>query len=481
MAITSENKVKKLLPFRNTQFRYAITYVIITSIVLLFLNIYCSEISRDSFFESKESSMIERCKMVAGEISGLEALNENTIAEAVSEYEDLNVTRLIVTDQNMLVLYDTSTVSSVVGQYALFPEIVEALAGNDVFYSYYNNGVMRSTAAAPVYAYGSQIACAYIMERDTAQGTLIATLQNSIFMITFLLEIIVILFSFSFSNTYTRRLRKIMASIRTVRKGDYSHKLDMKGHDELNDLSNEFNDLISRLQTSEKKRSQFVSDASHELKTPLASIKLLTDSILQNNMDVDMTKEFVTDIGNEADRLNRMSQRLLTLSRIDDQPNRDYEIQYIAPTIERVIRMLNEQAKVNDVNIECDLSADCPILIYEDDLYQIIFNLVENGIKYNIRGGTLYLTLHRQTDNVVIKIRDTGVGIPEDSIDHIFERFYRVDKARSRSTGGSGLGLSIVRNMVDRNHGTIRVTSEVGKGTEFTLTFPIFETEEDAQ
>ena len=418
--------------------------------------------------------------MVAGEISGLEALNENTIAGAISEYEDLNVTRLIVTDQNMLVLYDTNTVSSVIGQYALFPEIVEALAGNDVFYSHYNNGVMRSTAATPIYAYGTQIACAYIMERDTAQGTLIATLQNSIFTITFLLEIIVILFSFSFSNTYTRRLRKIMASIRTVRKGDYSHKVDMKGHDELNDLSNEFNDLISRLQTSEKKRSQFVSDASHELKTPLASIKLLTDSILQNNMDVDMTKEFVTDIGNEADRLNRMSQRLLTLSRIDDQVNRDYEIQYITPTVKKVIRMLHTQAKSSDVSIEYDLREDCPVLIYEDDLYQIIFNLVENGIKYNVPGGTLFLTLQRLQDTVQVSVRDTGVGIPEDSIDHIFERFYRVDKARSRSTGGSGLGLSIVRNMVERNHGTIRVTSEVGEGTEFTLTFPIFETEEDA-
>ncbi len=481
MVITSKNKSKRLLPFKNTQFRYAITYVIITSVALLFLNIYCSDISRDSFFESKESSMVERCKMVSGEIARLEVLNENTIAKAVSEFEDLNVTRLIITDQNMFALYDSNKELSVVYQYVLFPEIVEALAGNDVFYSYYDDGVMQSTAATPVYAYGTQIACAYIMERDTAQGTLIATLQNSIFMITFMLESIVILLSFSFSNTYTRRLRKIMASIRIVRKGDYSHKLDMKGHDELNDLSNEFNDLISRLQTSEKKRSQFVSDASHELKTPLASIKLLTDSILQNNMDVNMTREFVADIGNEADRLNRMSQRLLTLSRIDDQTNRDYEIQYIAPTIEKVVRMLNAQAKANAVNIECELNEDCPILIYEDDLYQIIFNLVENGIKYNVHGGILSISLHQQADNVLINIRDTGVGIPEDSLDHIFERFYRVDKARSRSTGGSGLGLSIVRNMVERNNGSIHVTSQVGKGTVFTLAFPIFETEEDPQ
>ncbi len=425
--------------------------------------------------------MIERCKMAAAEVAGLEALNYDTIAQAVSGIEDLNVTRLIVTDQNMLALYDSNNELSVVGQFVLFPEIVEALAGNDVFYSYYSNGVMHSTAATPVYVYGSQIGCAYIMERDIAQGTLIATLQRGIFTITFLLEIVVILFSFSFSNTYSRRLRKIMKSIRIVRKGDYSHKLDMKGNDELNALSNEFNDLISRLQTSENKRSQFVSDASHELKTPLASIKLLTDSILQNNMDMETTKEFVTDIGNEADRLNRMSQRLLTLSRIDGQVDPNYEIQYIAPTIQRVIRMLQTQANNNNIRIQCDLSEDCPILIYEDDLYQILFNLVENGIKYNVSGGSLSLSLQRQNENVLIHISDTGVGIPADSLSHIFERFYRVDKARSRSTGGSGLGLSIVRSMVERNHGTIDVSSELGKGTKFILSFPIFETKEDVE
>lgn len=419
--------------------------------------------------------------MAAVEIAGLEALNYNTIEEAVSRIEEFNVTRLIVTDQNTLALYDSNMVLSVVDEFVLFPEIVEALAGNDVFYSYYGDGEMHSTAATPVYAYGSQVGCVYIMERDFAQGTLIATLQRGIFTVTFLLEIVVILFSFSFSNTYNRRLQKIMASIRTVRKGDYSHKLEMKGNDELNALSNEFNDLISRLQISENKRSQFVSDASHELKTPLASIKLLADSILQNNMDMDTTKEFVTDIGNEADRLNRMSQRLLTLSRIDGQVDPNYEIQYIAPTIERVIRMLKTQAANNNISIHCDLHDDCPILSYEDDLYQIIFNLVENGIKYNTKEGTLTLSLHRQADNVLIRIQDTGVGIPEDSLEHIFERFYRVDKARSRSTGGSGLGLSIVRSMVERNHGKIEVSSELGKGTVFILSFPIFEIKEDAE
>jgi signal transduction histidine kinase len=150
----------------------------------------------------------------------------------------------------------------------------------------------------------------------------------------------------------------------------------------------------------------------------------------------------------------------------------------MAPTVERVVRMLSAIAKQNDITLETDLSQDSPILILEDDLYQIAFNLVENGIKYNVPGGRLGVSLERQEDNVVLQVSDTGVGIPEEAISHLFERFYRVDKARSRASGGSGLGLAIVKNMVERNEGTIQVVSAVGEGSRFTVTFPIFDTEE---
>jgi len=141
--------------------------------------------------------------------------------------------------------------------------------------------------------------------------------------------------------------------------------------------------------------------------------------------------------------------------------------------------MLSAIAEENYISIETDLRGDCSILILEDDLYQIIFNLVENGIKYNISGGKLTITVHREEDNAILKVQDTGVGIPEESLSHVFERFYRVDKARSRKSGGSGLGLSIVRNMVERNGGQIFLESRIGVGTTFTVVFPVFDMEED--
>ena len=449
--------------------------MIITFLVLLLLNIYCSEISQTLFNKSKETAMIEKCQLAADEIAGLEVINPSTVAGAVKEMTSLKVTRLIITDRSSLVLYDSLNAEP--DYYALFPEIIRAMEGNDVFFSQYHDGVIQSHAATPIVSYRTVLGCVYMMEYDTDQGSLIQSLQHTVLQITLILEAVVILFSFVFSKTYSHRLRKIMNSMRIIQKGDYSHKLKLGGHDELSFLGDEFNDLTERLQTSEQKRSRFVSDASHELKTPLASIKLLTDSILQNDMDMETVREFVGDIGNEADRLTRTTGKLLSLTKVDGQIAEDCEIINMAPTVERVVRMLSGIANQNNITIETDLTQDSPVLILEDDLYQIAFNLIENGIKYNVPGGRLTVRLMRQDDNALLQVSDTGSGIPEEALSHIFERFYRVDKARSRATGGSGLGLAIVRAIVQRNRGEITVDTEVGKGTVFTVTFPVFETE----
>lgn len=462
------------------------TYVIITFVVLLILNIYCSSVSQMLFYQSKEASMIEKCQLASDEISTLEVLNSSTISGAVSQMESLKVSRMIVTDPQGIALYDSQ--QTAVDSYVLFPEILQALGrnelgleGNDVFSWKYKNGTMESRAATPIVYYGTIIGCVYMTEYDASQGALIHSLQRTVLQITLILEIIVILFSLAFSSTFSRRLRKIMTSMQIIQKGDYTRKVNMGGNDELTVLGNEFNDLMERLNTSEQKRRRFVSDASHELKTPLASIKLLTDSILQNDMDMETVREFVCDIGNEAERLNRMTAKLLSLTKVDGQVISEAEIIYMSPTVRRVHRMLSPLANQANIAIELSLEDDCPVLILEDDLYQVVFNLMENGIKYNQSGGTLSVALQHRDDNAILIIRDTGMGIPEDALGHIFERFFRVDKARSRASGGSGLGLAIVRAIVQRNRGEIQVDSAVGEGTCFTVTFPSFDTEVDRE
>jgi len=416
--------------------------------------------------------------MAASVLADLQVLNTDTVNQAVSQMGSLKFTRLVVTDTTCKVVYDSSAAGS---KYTVFPEIVQALNEWDVFTWNYKDGIMRSCSATPIYSRGILSGCVYMTEYDSEQGALIRSLQMNVLWISIVLELVLILFSIIFANGFSGRLRKIRNSMRIIRAGDYSHRLVMGGNDELTLLGDEFNELTERLQTSERKRRQFVSDASHELKTPLASIKLLTDSILQNEMDTPTVREFVTDIGNEAERLNRISQKLLALSKADTEVNTELEILQTEPILQKVVKMLSGIAKESNITITTEIIQDKPILIAEDDLYEILFNLIENGIKYNITGGTLRILVKQEMDNTVICVTDSGMGIPEKALPFIFERFYRVDKARSRKSGGSGLGLAIVKNLIERHHGTIEVCSKEGKGTNFRVTFPIFDTEDAGQ
>lgn len=480
MVIISESKQPKLKAYGSRQLYFAMTYVVITFFVLLFLNIYCSRANQQQFRESKHSTLLDRSQIIANEIERKEIMNPTTVAEAIRQLDSHKVTHLIVTDAQGGILYDSQPEMTADFD-SLPPAIFRALEGYDRFTWSYSDGVMKSHMATPIISYETVSGCVYLYDYDAQQGKLIQQLQRNILTISLILEAGLMIFAIIYATQFSRRLREIMNSMRIIQDGDYSHKVSVKGHDELSFLGQEFNYLTERLQTSETKRRQFVSDASHELKTPLASIKLLSDSILQNDMDMQTTREFVSDIGNEADRLNRMTLKLLELTRGEGNAGQvDAEIIYLAPTIRRVVNMLSTIADKNNITIEMDLENDAPILIHEDDLYQITFNLVENGIKYNTPGGTLRISLHRQEDNTVLRVQDTGMGIPPEAISHVFERFYRVDKARSRQSGGSGLGLAIVRSMVERNNGEISLTSAVGKGTTFTVEFPTFDTEVDA-
>lgn len=453
------------------------TIAIITGLVLLFLNVYCSEFSQELFYQSKQSAMVAKATMTASELGNADVLTPESVAATINKLGN-DSSRLLVTDAAGRVLYDSLGTQE--SAYALLTPIIRALEGYDLFTCHYADGVLRSQTAVPIISYNSISGCVYMMDADAQQGLLLASLQNAILTVSILLEIFLLLFAVFYAARFSRRLRKIMTSMRIIQEGDFTHKVSLGGNDELAILGREFNTLSERLHTSESKRRQFVSDASHELKTPLASIKLLSDSILQYDMDPETTKEFVQDIGNEAERLNRMTLKLLALTKGEpDVDETEAEIIYMAPTIQRVVKMLSAIAQESKINVRLDLRQDSPVLIQEDDLYQIAFNLAENAIKYNVPGGTLTVSLHRQDDNAILRVSDTGMGIPPEAIGHVFERFYRVDKARARESGGSGLGLAIVRSMVERNGGEITLQSTVGKGTTFTVSFPRFDVDEE--
>ena len=450
--------------------------MLITSLALLLLNVFTAKTTRELMFRAKYASAQDKIQVVASAFSGVDPLTAETAGQVISVLGEINVARLIVTDAEGIAIYDSSENQNAAGSRILLPAVVEALRGNDVFHSVYENAALTSYAAVPIMDRDGTAGCVYMMDYDAEQGNIIANLERTILQGSFLLLAGIILFSAFFAMTSSRRMRKILTSMRMVREGEYSHKIQLRGSDEFATLATEFNKLTDRLQESEAQQRQFVSDASHELKTPLASIKLLSDSILQNEMDPDTMREFVADIGNEADRLTRMTQKLLTLNRAESAEV-EHEIVDLSETLSSVFRMLVPLADQAQIKLTANVERMCTILSFEDDAYQIMFNLVENGIKYNHQGGSVHVVVRHTAENVIFSVQDTGVGIPQNALEHIFERFYRVDKARSRQAGGSGLGLSIVHDLVTRNYGTIDVRTEVGQGTCFTVTFPYFETE----
>ena len=449
------------------------------SLALVFLNIYSASSTRELMFQAKYASMQDKIQVIASSFETADTLSAETVDQVISVLGDINVSRLLITDGEAKVLYDSSVRQNAVGQYALLEAVVQALGGSDVFHCAYHAGALQSFAAVPIMSRATPIGCVYVMDFDAEQGEIIENLERNILRGSWILLGGIVACSAIFSVVSSKRMRKILMSMRLVREGEYSHKIQMRGDDEYTTLATEFNKLTDRLQESEATQRQFVSDASHELKTPLASIKLLSDSILQNDMDADTMREFVSDIGNESDRLTRMTQKLLTLSKADAQTTCEHEVVDLGETVRRVFRMLVPLADRTQIQLTASLDRGCYVLSMEDDAYQIIFNLVENGIKYNHAGGSVHVTVRHTQDEAELLVEDTGMGIPQDAIEHIFERFYRVDKARSRQAGGSGLGLSIVHELVERNFGTIEVSSKEGEGTKFTVRMPYFELEED--
>ena len=276
-------------------------------------------------------------------------------------------------------------------------------------------------------------------------------------------------------RTITRPISELNEGISRMSKGDLSARVNVRGKNEFAGLASAFNSMSERLEQLDNSRNQFVSNASHELKTPLSTMKILIETLLyQDPIDPGMTKEFLGDINKEIDRLNRIVSDLLTLVNIDSGAMRlKLEDLDIAALMQVQVRRLTPLARENGIELECSTGA--PLMVNGDPLklQQVIYNVIDNAIKYTPRGGEVRCTVSRSGKMAILRIADTGEGIPADDLPHIFDRFYRVDKARSRETGGTGLGLSIVKQIVLSHGGTITPESTLGKGTTFTIQLPL--------
>jgi len=468
--------------FGSVQLKFALSYIAIIMGLLLLLNTYPMMVSVDLVYAEKDRALTSQALGISSSLGGGEALSEETVGRAMGFLDIRNLTRLIVTNAEGEVLYDTAGESEHLQDVEVFPDLERVFRREgerlyEVTRPSYSEDSFHTWAAFPIMSGETQIGAVFLYEVDMAQGELIAGMASDLQNISIGIFVAALFLAIIFSRTFTNRLTKMLSAMRIVGRGDYSYKLDVSGRDELAELGQAFNKLTDRLEETEEMRRRFVSDASHELKTPLASIQLLSDSIVQSeDMDVSTIREFVEDIGQEAERLARTTERLLRLTRLDVAP----EMEVLVPVdvgyvVESAGHLLEPLAQGRQVKMIFDLAPDCLILATEDDIYQIVFNLAENGIKYNVTGGTLSIRLDQADGQVQLIVEDTGIGIPAEDMPYIFDRFYRVDKARAREAGGSGLGLSIVRDTVSEHGGKVEVAPREGGGVRFAVTFPAIE------
>ncbi|MFD1991200.1 two-component system histidine kinase PnpS [Paenibacillus nicotianae] len=242
---------------------------------------------------------------------------------------------------------------------------------------------------------------------------------------------------------------------------------------------------ISNIRRLERMRSEFVANVSHELKTPIAAVKGFAETLLGGGVQDEQTsRAFLQIIYDESERLNRLIGDILELSKIESKRSPlNFSPIHLQPFFDTIREMLNSSAAKKNITMEMNVPEEMFMEADEDRLRQIFVNLISNAVNYTQDGGKVRLTVEEQVsengeERILFHVRDTGMGIPKKDLPRIFERFYRVDKARSRSSGGTGLGLSIVKHLVDLHRGTVTVESEVNIGTTFTVNLPLLQEDE---
>ncbi len=425
----------------------------------------------------------------------LVAFDAQSIYDAALEAARAQQGRVLVLDALCVVQVDTA--SEMNGQRFITAEIDGVLKGSDGDYGFYDAGsagnagnywlraalngfsgvnAMTGLYASPIKSGGSLVGVVVYISQVQEIYESLRDIQIKILSWMAIVALAVLLVNALVLRTITRPIGELNEGISRMSKGDLSARVRVRGNNEFAGLARAFNSMSERLEQLDKSRSQFVSNASHELKTPLSTMKILTETMVyQDPLDPAMAKEFLTDINKEIDRLNRIVSDLLTLVNIDSGMKLNLTDLDIGALLQEQVKRLSPLARENGVELECQAKESLEVRGDALKLQQVVYNIIDNAIKYTPRGGEVRCALSRAGKRAVIRVTDTGVGIPEEDLPHIFDRFYRVDKARSRETGGTGLGLSIVKQFVLLHGGTIDARSAPGKGSTFIIELPLAE------
>lgn len=471
--------MNKLLPTKIS-LRFIITTFVLVAVFFVIMSVILPYFIKKAIYKSNEKLLGDIANRLSeSPYTDVSEIIPNAHSGDLDKYN--SSFRVIYTSKRGVVIYDTSTDDNRAGDKFITKEAQLAMSGKEVFYSYFSNNTFSFFMLVPIFNDGSINGFIYLQNDNAALGRDYLQIRTTLYFISAVLCILPLLLGIFISIGLDTKVKAIIKSVKKAKAGDYENRIEIKGNDEFAVLGNELNELcIIQLKTEEMRR-RFVSDASHELHTPLASIKLLSDSILQTpDMGPENIKEFLLDINNEIDRLTRISGKLLQITRFDDLEGKTSLTPLdLKPIIDEVCRMLKPFAAATNRKIRCELAPDCIVSANFDLVYQIFYNLIENALKYGGENRTVYVYLYKRDGQAVVIVDDEGEGIPEDDLLKIFDRFYRVDKARSRTTGGTGLGLSIVKSAVHHCNGTVEAQNRKSGGARFIVKFPLHKTDNE--
>jgi signal transduction histidine kinase len=415
-------------------------------------------------------NMIANLLVSTGYFSSSNSKEVNTEIDQIAEIYD---GRIVIVDSGLHIVKDTYGLEE--GKTIISEEVIKCFRGTNSTYIDSDQQFVEITIPI-THLETKEIIGVIVMSFSTKSIVDVRNIvENKAIVLGFAIVIAVIMLSIAYSFYVMKPFKKFTSSIDRLTEGYLDEKLNVSGFTEIKNISESFNHMIARMQKLEKSRQEFVSNVSHELKTPITSIKVLADSlVMQEDAPIEMYREFMVDITDEIERENKIINDLLSLVKMDKTAS---EMNIASVSINELLEQLMKRLRpiAAKRNIEVVLESYRPVIAEVDEvkLSLAISNLIENAIKYNVDEGWVRVSLNADHKFFYIKVSDSGVGIPEDAQDFIFERFYRVDKARSRETGGTGLGLSIARNAVLMHRGAIKVYSKVNEGTTFTVRIPL--------
>lgn len=432
---------------------------------------YNSQIISQKTDEIKShGNVISNLILSSGYLSGQDSTE---VEQEAKEVANVFQGRVVIIDQNLNILEDTYGLEE--GNTAISTEIVKSFSDSKTQYTNEIGDYIQLTIPVVEPSNGQTVAVLLISFSTKSLHLIEESIAYRIIFILLAMAICILLISYFYAKVLSKPLQKVTESIDEITRGDMDVSLELNTYSELATVSDSFNKMTGYIREQDTARRDFVSNVSHELKTPLASMKVLSDSLLsQEGMPEELYREFLVDITDEIERMTQIINDLLSMVKLDkNSAKMTVTNTNINDLIEQLLKRLRPIAA--ERNIELIYESFRPVNADVDTVKISIAlnNLIENAIKYNYDDGWVRVTLNADHKFFYVKIQDSGVGIPEDVQDKIFERFYRVDKARSRETGGTGLGLALTRSVILLHRGSVKLYSKEKEGTTFTVRIPL--------